>query len=164
MSGPDREAKDRQAALWEALEEAIISRESGDLVATLTANVRVAAQGADADKRAWALIFLGATLRREGQAEEAFQVLREAQVLTDDEDIRRAATTCAMAVNCDLHHDEEARRLGLEALKIGTHPFLLRALARAWMMGYRATGVIEFKEEADRCFANAEAPAALVSG
>lgn len=163
MSGTDPEAIDRHAALWAALEDATVSRENGDLVGTLTANVRVAAQGEGASNRAWALIFLGATLRKEARAEEALDVLREAYALTDDEEVRRAATTCAMAVHCDLDNDEEARRIGLEALEFGTDPFLLRALGRAWKMGYRATGLIEFDEEGDRCFALAESPTALAS-
>jgi hypothetical protein len=164
VSDPDREPIDRHEALWSAGEDAVVGRESGDLVGTLTAKVRVAAQGEDADDRSWALIVLGATLRKDARAEEALEVLREAHALTDDEEIRRAAITCAMAVYCDLDEDEEARRIGLEAQKIGTDPFLLRVLGRAWKMGYRATGLIEFDEEGDRCFALAESPAALAAG
>ena len=112
MSGPDRPAVNRPEALWTALEEATVARENGDLVGTLTANVRVAAQGEEVDERAWALIFLGATLRKESRTDEALGVLREAFALTQDDQVRVGAMTCAMAIYCDLGNDEKARQSG----------------------------------------------------
>lgn len=148
--------------LWDAVRDVKEGRETNDLPAALIAGVRVAARSTTPNERAWALISLCTTLRREGRSGEALEAAQEAESLAEDTRVRVAAVTCSVAVNCDLEEDETARRLGtdaenaLRAEGLAPSHHLSRALGRAWSNGFRATGLMAFHEEAERYFAIAE--------
>lgn len=57
---------------------------------------------------------------------------------------------------CDLWRDEEARREGEAALQKDKSPYLLRAVARAWCLGFTATGIDEFRARGHAYFQHAD--------
>lgn len=150
-------APDLYADLWAAVEQAKAARSRDDLVGALVAHARSAARGHSGDDRAAALISLAATLRSAGRSSDALETAQEARALTDDVRIRVISMTCEVAILCDQRRDEEARRLGESALELLSTPFLLRALGRAWMQGFHATGLEDFRDQADEYFVLAEA-------
>jgi tetratricopeptide (TPR) repeat protein len=76
-----------------------------------------AALAGDEEQRAWALVSLGAELRRQGDSERAFRALDGAGLRGSDE-ARSAAFTCAAATHRDLGDLTRARRAGEEALAL----------------------------------------------
>lgn len=157
MENETRSAEDLYSDLWAGIEQAKDALSGDDLVGALVAYARAAARGTSARDRAGALVSLGATLRKAGRWSEAIDVLREARSLTDDVKVQVAAMTCEVAIRCDQGEDEEARRIGESARELASTPFLLKALGRAWMDGFRATGILEFRDRALQCFELAEA-------
>jgi len=124
-----------------------------DLVDALSAQIQVAK---NEQSECWQLINDAAALRRDGRAEEAVSTARRAKECAASPSDEVSAVTVLVAGLCDLWKDEEARQEGEAALRIEASPFLLRALGRAWFLGYAATGVIDFKTRADECFGLAD--------
>ena len=127
--------------------------EPADLAGALHARVEEARRGTS---RVWELVEEVARLRREGRADEA---LRRASLAQDGAETiheKTAAATVAVATLCDLWRDEEARQLGEDALRHDASPYLSRALARAWMLGFVATGLQEFRVRAHERFRGAD--------
>jgi hypothetical protein len=136
-----------------AAEELDRREQPTDLVAALNAQVRVA----KTDRTdCWELITEAAAFRRDGRPEEAASAARRAKEIAASPAETVAAATVLVASLCDLWRDEDARQEGEAALQIEASPFLLRALGRAWFLGYAATGVIDFMTRADECFARAD--------
>jgi hypothetical protein len=115
-----------------------------DMVGALFARVSTANEGGDA----WDLIRESARLRALGSAEEALATARVAVEVSSTPSEKTAGTTLVVATLCDLWRDEEARREGEAALKLDSSPYLLRALGRAWFLGFAATGVESFRSTA----------------
>jgi len=157
------QAPDLYADLWAAVEHAKAARSRDDLVEALIAHARSAARAHSGDDRAGALISLSATLRGAGRSSDALDTTREARALADDVRLTVMAMTCEVAILCDQGQDEEARRIGESALELLSTPYLLKALGRAWMQGFRATGLEDFRDRADECFAQAEAGSATAA-
>ena len=152
MENDDRSAEDLYRTL---LEEAKSARDRDDLAGALIAHARSAARGDSKSDRACALVSLGATLRYAGRLNEALDVLRDARSMTASVNVQVAAMTCEIAILCDQGKDEDARRVGESALELAEGPFLLNALGRAWMEGFRATGIVDFRERAEDYFEQA---------
>jgi hypothetical protein len=127
--------------------------EPADLAGALHARVEAARRGTG---RAWALIEEVAQLRREERADEALRLAGLAQDAAETIHEKTAAATVAVAALCDLWRDEEARHLGEDALRQDASPYLARALARAWMLGFVATGLEEFRVRAHERFRSAD--------
>lgn len=104
----------------------------------------------------WELLTEAARLREAGRPEEALAVARRAVELADTPAEQTAGATVVTASLCDLWRDEEARCEGEAALKIESSPYLLRAVGRAWHLGFAATGVEEFRSRAHECFRAAD--------
>jgi hypothetical protein len=156
-------APDLYADLWTAMQEAKSARSRNDLVSSLVAHARSAARAHSGDERAGALVSLGATLRGAERVTDALDIVREARALADSVEMQVMAMTCEVAILCDQGKDEEARRIGESALELLSTPYLLNALGRAWMDGFRATGLLSFKEQAEHYFKLTEAGSAAVA-
>ena len=126
---------------------------ANDIVSVLHARASAQTRADDV----WELVNEAARLRTLGQAEEALEVLRRANEAATSPREQIAAATVNVAALCDLWRDEEARRVGESALEIDdSDPYLLRALGRAWFLGYAATGVDSFRVRADEYFERAD--------
>lgn len=131
-----------------------VAAEPDDLVATLHDEAAAAATRPHGDW--WGLVAESARLRSLGRADEARATARTAQDVAATAAERAAATTMVVASLCDLWRDEEARREGESALAFDQTSYLLRALARAWFLGFAATGVEEFRSRAHDLFRRAD--------
>jgi hypothetical protein len=106
---------------------------------------------------AWERAAQASACRREGQPERAVNLAREGKALADTVEEETALSCVEVAALCDLSRDEEARRVGESALSRQGSPYLLRALGRAWWLGFTAThGLEEFRLGAEECFQLAE--------
>lgn len=130
-----------------------VATESDDVVAALQAQVAAANCG---QRGARELVTAAARLRGLDHADEALATAKRAKEAAATPAEETAAATLVVACLCDLWGDEEARREGESALQNGSSPFLLRALARAWFLGFVATGTDDFRSQAHEYFRRAD--------
>lgn len=116
-----------------------------------------AASAHSAEQRAWALVELAASLRREERWQEALGVLDHVVEQKPSPEAELAAYTCAIAVHCDLKDYETARVVGEYARGRAVSPYLMRALGRMYYRLFEETGDEALSSEAHDCFSLADA-------
>lgn len=116
-----------------------------------------AASARNAEQRAWALVELAASLRREERWQEALGVLDLVVEQAPPPQAELAAYTCAVAVHCDLEDYDTARVVGEEARARAVSPHLMRALGRLYYRLFQESGDEALSTEAHSCFTLADA-------
>lgn len=141
-------------ALWAGVAEAKAAAAAGDSETALVQHAVAVALAETASERAAALASLAGTLRRLERPEHALTVARASERVAPNPTAKVVALTCVCAALCDLHRDEEDRAVGeLGRTLMPQEPKLLNALGRAYVLGFQATGLIEFRDAAEECFA-----------